>query len=252
MLTNQWDTQDFKPRRRLARFCIPTSLRLPSQVRAKRFSNLAQSGRQILTKCKLPQLHWSQQRCDNLHPLRLCHWVISALQIAGNILPNKNTLKLEARIFSLGLSKFPGFSATSLYWRKPKINLPFGPFASLLKPGWSHDGVICIDTPDRPHPTHLPPHTTQLLIHCCSVQLPAPLCRPHVLSHVPFAPPPPFYSLLSQTAVTLRLIFMLNTCRSAKRWFLHLCFLQGNQKHHFGLVLVLNYIQYLYVIHRTI
>lgn len=142
MLTNQWDTQDFKPRRRLARFCIPTSLRLPSQVRAKRFSNLAQSGRQILTKCKLPQLHWSQQRCDNLHPLRLCHWVISALQIAGNILPNKNTLKLEARIFSLGLSKFPGFSATSLHCTGGSQKLTY--LLALLHPYWNQDEAMTV------------------------------------------------------------------------------------------------------------
>lgn len=118
----------FKPCKMLVFFCIPSSPRLPSQVRARGFQIWQESRQQILLKCKLPQFHWSQQRYDNLHPLRFCHWVISTLQITGNRFPNKNTLKLEARMFKLkkkktttslvfaGLRKLAGFSAGFCYY----------------------------------------------------------------------------------------------------------------------------------------
>lgn len=63
----------------------------PAKLEWRDFWIWQESRWQILVKCKLPQFHWSQQRYDNLHPLRFCHWVISTLQITGNILPNKNT-----------------------------------------------------------------------------------------------------------------------------------------------------------------
>lgn len=47
----------FKPCKMLVFFCIPSSPRLPSQVRAKGFQIWQESRQQILLKCKLPQFH---------------------------------------------------------------------------------------------------------------------------------------------------------------------------------------------------
>lgn len=87
------------PEERLLASAFPRVWGSPAKLERGDSQIWHESGWQILMKCKLPPFHWSQQRCDNLHPLRFCHRVISALQITGNISQIRTLLSLKQEYF---------------------------------------------------------------------------------------------------------------------------------------------------------